>query len=510
MRSYSDDIKTNYEAFASFVERMPVPRHDDYVEELKRRGLLRKRKRDRMLRTIIDEIGQGFEVKMWKTKCSQNSVIDMINALCDKRYVSVDSDLLDINFILIGTFIPRFSHKEKIDSWVVAESKHCLKSYFSNHDIFNCTEGKSEDYEYNYKGDYYDYIRTYDLKDRIMMYRNYLKLASDDIPIKYNSFDDPRYFVGVSDRQFGEYEKILNLLEDKSRLFIVGDGIGIMSMIALKNGRDYFSIERGGIGMIAVSIGLISEVKFSPAQVHPEDILVLANVEEYLKEEELKEYCSYFTKVLVVAENRVSRVGDPVPYSGNKLFSVGLEVGPLNPPPIARVADYLNVRQPIAPQDYKSKLYVESLGLDVSKEGFRVAFGNREGAFNIRNRKYPSNMKFARKGDIKLYKGVKFKFEDDGQGVVTQDEVFRYYPYDLDNPMILLRGNYREEDDLVIAYVLRPKQIRKYVDEYGVVKPIFFLFSKMVGGKLESYYSTKNVGVASVVHLEDYVIKDDG
>jgi len=199
-----------------------------------------------------------------------------------------------------------------------------------------------------------------------------------------------------------------------------------------------------------------------------------------------------------------------VPNTDDKIYVSGME---FNSAPvvkeIARVEDYLSARAPVMPLDLKSEIYVRDK-IPIEKDGFPISFKNIEGAFNIRTRGYPGNMNMARKGDIKIYKNVKFRYEEEGQVVVSESEAFKYYPRDPGRPSILLRGKYRIDKDLVVAVVSRPRQIRRYVDEFDIVRPIYYLYSRKAGDLFESYYSKINVGVPNVVTGLDYVVKDYG
>jgi hypothetical protein len=507
-----EDVRHNYEEFAKFVKAAPFAIDEGYIDDLRDAGSVRLRRQPRSMLEIVEEIGQGFFVKDWKKKCKRSALIAQINNMCNRGFDVVDSDLLEINYVLLGTFISKFDKDELIANWREAQANGCLKSYFGIHDVFHIAEGINTNYRYKYSDDYFEYIRSFPLEQRVIWYRTYLVLVSDEIQIKHNSFEDPRYFVGVADRQFAEYEEIINSIqrEEGEYLYFLGDGLGTGSMICLKNGIDYLSAEQNRIGRMAIQIGLITTVAFKPTQMK-NGILVLMNVEEYLNDDEVKYYESFFEKIVVVAESRKSRIGVPMAGTSDKVFSKNVFFR--SKPKIkkmARVDDYLMARSPVDPVDRKSELYAREAKIPIEEGGFPISFDNVGGAFNIRTRHYPGNMTMARKGDIKIHKNVKFKYESEGQVVSTESEVFKYYPDDPKSASTLRRGMYREEKDLIVAVLPRPRQIRRYEDGNGIIFPIYYLNSRMVGDKFESYFSKVNVGVPNVVAGEDYVVRDDG
>jgi len=409
-------------------------------------------------------------------------------------------------------FIPRFPKKETISGWRIASQKGCLLSYFDRADIFGICSGKSDAYLFDYSGDYYDYVRTFPLADRVRFYRTYLTLNSVEIPIKNNSFDDPRYFFSVSERQSAEYERILMSVERSPDdvFYFLGDGVGVGSMISIKNGWKFFSSEIGRVGSMAIRLGIINVIEYKLVEVPKNAILVLLNVEEYLMDDEVEMYSHFFPRVLVVSENRDSRLGAEFVSSDSKIFSRGIvfhHVPVIKP--ISMTADYLRAREPVMPIDIKSFIYAEGNGISIDPDGFPISYDDNEGAFNIRTRRYPGNITMARKGDMKIYKGVEFKFEEEGQMVMSDSEAFRYYPEDPGRCSILAIGKYREEKDLVVAVVKRPRQIQRYVDEMRVIRPIYYLYSRKVGEKFESYYSKINVGLPGVATGGDYVIREN-
>jgi len=473
--------------------------------------MIRMVKRPRSLEDIIEQIGQGYLVKDWKKQLKRSNIIDQINSLCEEEYTYLDSDLTEINYIMLGTFIPRFEKKLKVSSWQEAQKLGVMRSYFGNHDIFNISEGYSDNYIYSYDNDYYDYIRSLEIEKRILHYRTYLMLNSCDIPIKDNSFSDGRYFVDVAMRQFPEYEGILSEIVqiEGDELVFLGDGIGIGAMISIKNGWDYYSVEEGGIGRMPIQLGLIHDVRLDMGSVRDNQILVLCNVEEYLTDVEVSMYNKFFRRIIVITEKRKSRIGTELSGTDAKVYVKGVC---FHATPrireIAKVEDYLAARAPVTPVDRKSEIFVRGK-MEIAQNGFPISYGNVEGAFNIKTRAYPGNITMARKGDIKVYKHVKFKYEEEGQVVFNQSEAFMYYPDDPGRSSILLQGKYREEKDFIVAIVVRPRQIRRYVDPQGIINSIYYLYSKQIGDKCEAYYSKVNVGVPNVVTGEDYVVKGD-
>jgi len=92
-----------------------------------------------------------------------------------------------------------------------------------------------------------------------------------------------------------------------------------------------------------------------------------------------------------------------------------------------------------------------------------------------------------------------------------ENEIFRYYPRDVNEISILYQGEYEREGNFISAVVLRPRRIRRMVDEMGLVVSIYYLKSVKNGDKYVSYYSEKNVGVANTNLTDDYVVRgDDG
>lgn len=484
-----------------------------YIAELYSRGLVKPRPIHRTLREVIMEVSQGYSVKHWRSKLICSDILLQINSLCDRSFVPVDEDLLQVPFSMLGAWIPRNFSVPKISNWKDAMDKGVLKSYFKSHDIFNVTEGESDMYEYNYNGDYYDYLRILPISNRFRIYNSYLYMNHVKIPIKDNSFDDPKYFYDVSMRQFAEYERVLRSInfEDK-RLVFLGDGIGIGAMIANKNGWNYHSVERNGIGHMAMRLGLINSMEV-PDDVGINDILVLMNVEEYLEDKEIKRYDSEFNHVIVLSETRISRIGSPVLGTGMKIFLKNLSLlKAIEVRPISRALDYVKSREPVVPMDRKSAIYAIENKIKIGKEGFKISSENEEFAFNIRTRGYPGNMKYARKNDIKVYKSVKFRYEESGKMVLASNEIFRYYPHDVTEINILHKGDYTlRENGIISAIVLRPRRIRRYEDDFGLISPVYYLYSRECGTSFISYYSLKNVGIANTNLTQDFVIRgDDG
>jgi len=351
------ELEDNYNRFVLFLSnRRPNP-DSDYLTQMRVKGKIMKRKKMRSLYEIICELGQGYQVIEWKKKLKQSRLIDQINSLCDGDFDSVDEDLTVVDYMLLGTFIPRFPKKETISSWRVASQKGCLLSYFDKADIFGICSGKTDEYLFDYSGDYYDYVRTFPLADRVRFYRTYLTLNSVEIPIKNNSFDDPRYFFSVSERQSAEYERILMSVERSPDdvFYFLGDGVGVGSMISIKNGWNFFSSEIGRVGSMAIRLGIINVIEYKLVEVPKNAILVLLNVEEYLMDDEVEMYSHFFPRVLVVSENRDSRLGAEFISSDSKIFSRGIvfhHVPVIKP--ISMTADYLRAREPVMPIDIKS------------------------------------------------------------------------------------------------------------------------------------------------------------
>jgi len=374
-------------------DKVNLGNHHGFISELWSRGLVRLCRRKRTLREIILETSQGYPVGEWKKRCRESDIITQINALCDYVYIPIDEDLLDIPFSFIGMWIPKIV-RVKISGWKDAMEKGVLKSYFGKFDIFEIADGESDKYVYDYTGDYFSYIRSFSLEARIRYYNTYFKLNHVNISIRNNSFDDPRYFYDVFLRQFAEYESILKTFDlEGKRLIFLGDGIGVGAIISEKNGWKYHSVERGGIGNLGVKIGLINSTNL-PDKRESGDILVLMNVEEYLNCYEINDYDRDYDQIIVVAENRDSRIGVASPNVGMKVFLKGIDpVSEIRVRPISVTSDYLRSREPVMPLDLKSAIYSVENKIKISDSGFPISSKNAEGSFNIRTRAYPGNMK---------------------------------------------------------------------------------------------------------------------
>lgn len=502
------DVLDEYVMFAEMVDKMPVSSFcSEYIRKMERGNMVSLNPSYRSTLDIVKEIGNGDRVRDWKKRSNHPSIVIQINRLCSQEMFKIFSDLLYTNYSVIAAYLPRLDLKERVGSYREALQKGCLKTYFGDHDIFCIAEGENNNYICEYSGDYYAYVNeTLTLLERVNVYRNYLVRNRVTIPIRYNSYGNPIYFVDVAERQMAEYERVLAAVADKTRFNFIGDGLGIGAMLAIKNGWKYASSEKNLISDIVVKLGICER----ECSAHPDDILALFNVEEYLSKEDISDLREEFPKRLIYNDSFSSELGEKVKGHHGRLYVQGIRLEGFETKPIARSEVYLYEHGPVCPVDPIAASYVEELKVPVAKDGLKVSYKDRENSFNIRTRKFPGNMRFARKGDVKVYQNIKFKFEKLGQTLKTDNEIFKYYPNDLDNMYLLDRGKYHVDKEYVVAVIPNPRRIRKYVSPEGLIVPLYYVYSKECKGVVTSFFSEKNLGLSPIEGMDTFVIKDNG
>jgi len=477
----------------------PMRNQSKYVEELGRCRKVRN-KYDSLL-SFLDALSLGNPVKEWKSKGVDNDLLEMLYQFVNEENQPIEKILIGVSVSTILNFCPdRRRIMELVTNWEEAEKKGCLSQYFGEFDVFNVIEKSQSDVKCRYSGDYMRYINSkFEIDKRISLFRTYLLLHGVRVKLSENYFMDPIYFASTCERQINLYDRILKGFKlDNLRLVFFGDGYGTGKMISLIRGYECLSIEPNRIGNLAIELGIVDDYKIR--EIRENDVLVLFNVEEYLDESEIDGLINKYSRIIVVNESRVSKIGNSVDGTDKMVYSKGVEMfEKISVPPIVNVKTYLTERAPVCPVDVKSKIYSEVNDIPINNDkGFPISYGCVEGCFDIRGRGYPGKLDKAFIGEKKIFRRSEIKYNFPGEIKLVDGQVFEYFPDDPGNPVVIRIGSYRYEEGYYISVVRNPRRIKKVETSPNVLEPVYYVCttSHKNPSMRESYFRVNNVGVA--------------
>lgn len=220
---------------------------DDYIESVygKHCCTMSELKEQKINRRIYELMEQSYDITL-------NSKIFFVCTQTWFRKV----------FSVLPRYIKKKEDKLTVNNWRDAKKIGALDQYFKDQNELNIEFDKSTiDVEVEYGGDYYDYVNsTFELKDRVKLYHNMLKMTIDIKPEWAKDYESPYEFNAFFEQQLFDYIEVLSKVEDKehSVFFFVGDGPGTGAIASIILGLEYMSMEPNGIGRIAKQIGIIT------------------------------------------------------------------------------------------------------------------------------------------------------------------------------------------------------------------------------------------------------------
>jgi len=429
------------------------------------------------------------------------------NFLCDKK---CDSDELDrryliydnINYILRGiekkeffdfsfsiekrrilSLVPyrnvkekKVEEKEVVKSWREADSRGCLKRYFGKEDWLKLVlnESDNDKFDVSYQFDYNDYVLSQTKNFVLQRYMSWMRLNNYTLPIADQDYSNPLNFVDYFFRQLGQYIDIIQ--KNKSRrYYIVGDGPGTASAACIMLGVDYVSIEPNDIGKIARDIGIITSDEL--LEKRDDDIVFLANVGDYV---DYKDY-EYYDRV-IVDYSGVEALDLKRSYGGRgsvySTFDIRLSTFPRRSNCLGLLKD-----KRVYPMTPLAKQMCIENDIDITtnrENGYCVTTNREEDAMNMISMELPSDMR-ARKGHVKMIKGVFFEYYDEGQRVYGTDMICEYHPKSYS--VVKYVNKYYIDGDIIHVCSPRPEKVRGIIMDDGRVMKLFYLSSYDSDGK---------------------------
>jgi len=384
-------------------------------------------------------------------------------------------------------------------------------------DDFLGVEGESHhmDPEKNYDK-YYDSIKKkFSIKERVRIYRTWLRQHLIPSNLKHMKYDNPYEFVDVFERQYGLYYEVIDKLKKKKKdalkVFVPYDGLGAISMICIALGVKYRSSESYPIGKVAVGLEIITtrDVTFGDTRLEDE-IAVVCNLDSYLSVDQYRkgDYC-------IVDENRLT--DGVVIHNMKRSTNMRVESNCLDD-------DFINRGRPISnalpmiertyniPLTGKAEAYLIMNSLNVFSDGFVgtrtpayaiPADGDRnairyitttdsekicnisEYYLNIVNRNHINGRK-GKIGEVKYYKGGQYFFSASQAKCDGKIGFFKLDPIRYDNPYLLEQW---ERNGIFIVSTDKDAKKKRLIRYNGEEKYIIFLHSyyKPDGGILHFF-----------------------
>jgi len=420
---------------------------------------------------------EAFEYLRDKSQIAEeiNKRIDVANHVADMMRGETRNVYFDFSFSMsfrqMFCFIKKREVKEKVKktlivSYFQAREKKVLKSYFKDVDWLELAkdEASAEEYDFKYTNDYYIYLATFNRMLLLDKYMTWMRKNNATVPIKDNDYSNPLNFVDYFMRQIGQYMDILR--QDRGRrYYIVGDGPGTASAACQVLGIDYYSYEPNSIGDKAREIGLISsQYKGEPNEC---DIVFLANVDPYV------DYNQYLDYDRVVVDYS-GKGGDQLDRSrgGRGAVYATYDINLVSFPRRSTCLGILKDKEVNPQTDLAYQICVEN-GISVDKNStYKVTTNEYQDEFNMITLEKPSDRR-ARKGHVKMFKGVFFYYFDDNQRVYYDDGMIRYHP--LSYKGIAYTRDYHIDGNVVHVRSVRPEKLCGILLDDGRVERLFYI-----------------------------------
>jgi len=353
-----------------------------------------------------------------------------------------------------------------------AEEYGVLKSYFKVADWLNIlVDDKSYvGIEFIYPEDhqlwkeYYEYINFHFSQHKLVeCYIRWMRDNDASLWISDIDYSNPLNFVAYFNRQLGQYIDIIKHCRNR-RYYIVGDGPGTASIACIILGVKYFSYEPNGIGDKARKLGIITSDK--EGEIDKDDIVFLANVGDYVDYKRYEEY----DRIVVDFSGKGADLNRTLGGRGSVYSSLYIEL--IAFPRRSSCLGLLQGKEvrPITP--LARQICLEN-DVPVNDNGTYVVTTNeKEDNMNLISREKPSDLR-ARKGHVKLYKGVFFVFFEEGQQVFYDDGFSPYYPLSYSHSKYV--SDYHVVGNMVHVKSVRPQKVVGIMRDDGRVERLFYI-----------------------------------
>jgi len=352
-----------------------------------------------------------------------------------------------------------------------AEEYGVVRSYFRMVDWLNIlVDDKSySGIEFIYPKDcelwkeYYEYVAFHFSQFKIVEY--YIRwMRNNDASLWISEIDysNPLNFVSYFNRQLGQYIDIIKQCRDR-RYYIVGDGPGTASIACTILGVKYFSYEPNGIGDKARKLGIISSDK--SGEIDKDDIVFLANVGDYVDYEQYEEY----DRIVVDFSGKGADLDRTLGGRGSVYSSLAIEL--IAFPRRSSCLGLLEGKD-ICPITPLAKQICLENGIEVKEHGLQVTTDEKDDHMNLISREKPSDLR-ARKGHVKLYKGVFFTYYQEGQQVFYDDGFSPYYP--LSYSHVRYVSDYHIVGNMIHVKSIRPEKVMGVIRDDGRVEKLFYI-----------------------------------
>lgn len=421
------------------------------------------------------------------------------------------SRTFDMGFILTGVYrvvslkSSFVAEKLYVTTWREARDEKILADYFFGQDELLLTLGGKTNSRCRYSGDYYDFVNSmFTLEERAAQYIDVMSVTNKSLPSSQNSYQDYKYNVDLTLLQAVRYKEILK--EVPYHLDIVSDGAGTLSLACLEMGKKYSSEEPNAIGRVAKSLGIIGGT-FD----RDKHVLVVANA---LYDGNINLIRKY-SKVVVIEEGIDTFIKPEwglnlVVNTTGRVWSKGLDFKYVNNM-YRNVVRYIASKAPVKPLDQRSAHFALENGIAVDMDdGYTISVEGIQDSYSIKMRNVPSNLKYAKLGDVKSVEESKFIYSAQGMTVVGDTCGFKYFPRDVKMREMLYPSEYIKEGQNYKAKVRNPKTI-KFICDAGMIFTAYFLNAMMEKDEMWSYYSVTgfNVRIKTGIGTSNFIVKEN-
>jgi len=323
------------------------------------------------------KISGGIKDKKW-----YNKIFNVMREHLSMRGCEIYDFTMMKWFKYYSMMLPRLKKNEiiEIDSYQKAIEYGVLKSYFGEKDYLMMSEGESDQFEYRYCDDYYNWVRTFEIEEIVRRYRSWLIRCQQNLSLSKGKYGDPLAFVEKMEKQIPLYVDIIKAIASDKELYIVGDGPGTASIAALMCSRPYFSYEPNPIGEEAVKLGIITQTQKQDSR-KSKSVVLLFNVLEYIEFSDYKDdEVIVFSSACEFGDMKFDGMVRPDVYRGHLYTNIKLKKMVGIPRDTSNFA-ILEKMQPVKPMDGRIREICRDEEIQVSDGGRKVVFGHRENCF---------------------------------------------------------------------------------------------------------------------------------